>query len=94
MTPEQLRSTARLMVEYIRARAEFVAVRSLFTTYMNLRNPVPATWERDLAAMRELPPYRTFLDSFEPEMSQALQDASESSLTALLNKIDQSNRVP
>jgi len=92
MTPEEVRATARLVVEYVRARAEVIAIGSLLTTYRNIGNPVPATWEKDLEGMRQLPPCCAFLDSFEPEMSQVSQDASESHLIALLKKIERLNR--
>jgi hypothetical protein len=89
MTDEERKTVAMLVVDYLHLQAEFRAVRSLLNVYQGM--PAPPTWQKGLAAMRELPDYRIFLDSFEPELSQVRQDADETALIALLHKIELRN---
>ena len=94
MTSEQVRATGEVLIRCIMFRAEIIAIRSMLNVYYTLGQAVPANWEKDLAAMKELPDYRQFLESFEPEMSQVSQDASETHLIALLQKIEGSSLQP
>jgi hypothetical protein len=91
MTPEQLNAVANVVVDYLRLQAEFRAVRSMLAVYQKLQVAVPVTWENDLSGTKSLPEYRDFLEGFEPELSQVLRVADETSLIALLRKIEQKN---